>query len=41
MEQFDEKVRISVEWDYGSTASLFKYIRNEDKPKLLKDKTKV
>ena len=36
-----KKVRISIEWDYGATASLFKYICNDQKLKLLQDKDKV
>ena len=32
-----KKVRISVEWNYGFTASLFKYICNDAKLKLLQD----
>ena len=30
-------VRISIEWNYGSTATLFKYVRKKDKLKLLGD----
>ena len=36
-----KRVRISIEWDYGFTASLFKYICTESKLKLLKDSEKV
>ena len=31
-----KRVRISIEWDYGQTATLFKYVQNKGKFKLLK-----
>ena len=31
-----KKVRISIEWDYGYTASLFKYVTNKRKLQVLK-----
>ena len=31
-----KKIRISIEWDYGTTASLFMYLQNLDKLKLMK-----
>ena len=31
-----KKVRISIEWDYGHCASLFKYVTNKRKLKVLK-----
>ena len=33
-----KQVRISIEWDYGHTAALFKYVGRKDKLKLLKGK---
>ena len=34
-----KKVRISIEWDYGHTASLFKYLTNTEKLKIMKSPT--
>ena len=34
-----KKVRISIEWDYGLTATLFPYLSNISKLKLMKSKT--
>ena len=36
-----KKVRISIEWDYGHTASLFKYVSSLSKLKLLKSSEMV
>ena len=33
-----ERVRISIEWDYRQTPTLFKYVLNKGKFKLLKSK---
>ena len=30
-----KQVRISIEWNYGHTASMFRYLLNKDKLKLL------
>lgn len=34
-----KKIRISIEWDYGTTGSLFKCLQNLDKLKLMKSDT--
>jgi len=36
-----KSIRISIEWNYGTTASLFKYLRNQEKLKLLKNSNVV
>ena len=36
-----KKVRISIEWNYGYTASLFKYVQNQRKLELLKNSSQV
>jgi hypothetical protein len=34
-----KKVRISIEWNYGHQATLFKYLRNHSKLKLMESST--